>query len=326
MRILFLTHSYPNYVPDLLLHGLRKLLGAEVVDYPRKDCLYEGVLGLGICPPDQRCFGWFPDDESQGIDRDDVWRKLDTGYYESVVCDFRAYATYRDRLNASSIRLVLIDGEDRPVFIPPGPYLICRRETDGADFSIPLPMALPEEIFHRITRYDDEPKRYLIGFLGSTAVDERRQFVDILSSQFEDVLLSTTEIPSNERQSPEGRRSRDEYYRQLQQCRIVLSLPGAGLDTFRFWENSACNAVHYALRMSLMIPADFVEDEHLKRFTDLRHLLQHLRAQAEKGRAVEQEMILANRHHLFKHHLTTNRALYFIDRIYKAFNVSKGGN
>ena len=74
MRILFVTDSYPNYVPDLLLHGLRKLFGPDVVDYPRKNCLYDGVLGLGVCPDDQRCPGWFPDDDRQ-IDRSDVWRK-----------------------------------------------------------------------------------------------------------------------------------------------------------------------------------------------------------------------------------------------------------
>ena len=51
MKLLFLTHPYPNYVPDLLLHGLRKLVGPTVVDYPRKDCVYDGVLGLGVCPP-----------------------------------------------------------------------------------------------------------------------------------------------------------------------------------------------------------------------------------------------------------------------------------
>ena len=35
-RILMLCHEKPNYIPDLLLHGLRKLLGEAVVDYPEK--------------------------------------------------------------------------------------------------------------------------------------------------------------------------------------------------------------------------------------------------------------------------------------------------
>ena len=55
MKILFLTHYYPNYVSDLLLHGLRKLMGPDAVDFPCKSCLFEGVLGTGVCPDNQRC-------------------------------------------------------------------------------------------------------------------------------------------------------------------------------------------------------------------------------------------------------------------------------
>ena len=83
MKLLFLTHPYPNYVPDLLLHGLRKLLGPDVVDVPRKDCLYNGVLGLGICPPNQLCPGWFPPDRGD-IDREDIPNKIKRGFFDYV--------------------------------------------------------------------------------------------------------------------------------------------------------------------------------------------------------------------------------------------------
>jgi hypothetical protein len=321
MRILFATHPYPNYVPDLLLHGLRKLMGPDVVDFPRKDCLYEGILGLGVCPPDQRCPGWFPDDGPMGIDRDDIWTKLRHGYYDMVVCDIRAYSALRKKIEDLDLRLVLIDGEDRPVPIPPGPYLICRRETDGTDYSIPLPMALPEEILHWIASYDDQPKRYSIGFLGSTATDDRRQIADALSTYYDDVLLATTAVPSGENQSPEGRRSRDDYYRELQQCRIVLSLPGAGLDTFRFWENSACNAVHLAPEMALLVPFDFVSGQHIARFSPPTHAL---RQQVDRVLTDSQginKMVTSNRYHLVQHHLTPARAEYFIRRTSRAFNL-----
>jgi hypothetical protein len=320
MRILFITHPYPNYVPDLLLHGLRKLMGPDVVDYPRKDCLYEGVLGLGVCPPDQRCPGWFPDDAGLHIDREDIWTKLGRGYFDLVVCDIRAYPALRERTTGIEHRLVLIDGEDRPVHIPPGPYVICRRETDGTDFSIPLPMALPEEILHWITRYDDEPKRYSIGFLGSTAMDGRRRIAETLSAHYDDLLLATTAVPTAENLSPEGRHSRDDYYRQLQACRIVLSLPGAGLDTFRFWENSACNAVHLAASIPLLIPNEFIDNHHYRRFRDpgeaLRRQVDATLEDAQRG----QEMIIANRHHLVQHHLTTARARYFLRQTQLALN------
>ena len=51
MRILFICHPYPNYVPDLLLHGLRKIIGDDVVDFPRKDILYDGILGQSYLDP-----------------------------------------------------------------------------------------------------------------------------------------------------------------------------------------------------------------------------------------------------------------------------------
>jgi hypothetical protein len=321
MRVLFITHPYPNYVPDLLLHGLRKLMGPDVVDFPRKDCLYDGVLGLGVCPPDQRCPGWFPDDGQMGVDRDDIWAKLRRGFFDLVVCDIRAYTVLREKIAGVDLHLVLIDGEDRPVPIPPGPYLICRRETDGTDYSIPLPMALPEELLLWITRYDDQPKRYSIGFLGSTAADDRRRIADTLCAHYDDLLLATTAVPSGENQSPEGRRSRDDYYRELQQCRIVLSLPGAGLDTFRFWENSACNALHLAPEMRLFIPLAFRSNVHFMRFSNSgESLLKQIdRSLADVTKS--QEMVIANRVHLYKYHLTTARATYFLDRVCSVFDL-----
>lgn len=40
-RVLFLTCPREDYLADGLLHGLRSLLGADVVDYPKADHLYE---------------------------------------------------------------------------------------------------------------------------------------------------------------------------------------------------------------------------------------------------------------------------------------------
>jgi len=204
MRIAFITHSYPNYVPDLLLHGLRKLMGPDVGDFPRKDCLYRGVLGLGACPENQLCPSWFPADDGR-IDR-----------------------------------------------------------------------------------------------------------------RYPDALLQATPVPSREEPIPRGRVGRDEYYRSLQQCRIVLSLEGAGCDTFRFWENAACNGVHLAARLPLFVPNDFIDGRHILRFDDLDELRCRIDRVLE-NRAGASEMIIAGRYHLIQHHLTTERARYFLDRVVRSF-------
>jgi hypothetical protein len=317
MKILFVTHHYPNYVPDLLLHGLRKLFGPSVVDYPRKECLYHGVLGLGVCPDDQLCPGWFPDDQGK-VDRDDIPAKLATGFFDVVVCDVRSFPALTALIKAIPKRLAVIDGEDKPYPIKPGPYIIFRRETDGSDFSIPLPMALPEEIFNWITNYDDAPKLYSIGFLGSTQDGQRKKIVEALASRYSSTLFQATSIPSSINPKPDGRLGRDIYYRSLQSCKVVLTLAGHGFDTFRFWENAACNSIHASVRFPLFIPSDFADDQEIIRFTRIEELLENIdRILSQEDR--HRNIIRDSRYKLAKSHFTIHRAAYFVNQVFKAY-------
>jgi len=309
LKILFVTNPYPNYVPDLLLHGLRKMMGPEIADYPRKDCLYQGILGLGVCAEDQLCPGWFPADGNQ-IDREDIPQKVGRGYFDLVICDARAASFFKTKIRSLPDRFAVIDGEDRPSYVSPGRYLIFRRETDGSDFSIPLPMALPEEIFQWISSYDTVAKEYGIGFLGCASHGKRLEFVEKLKQLYPHSLFQTTAIPSAATPSPKDRLSRADYYLHLQKCRIVLSLPGAGYDTFRFWEHAACNAVHIAERMPLFIPHDFREEKQIFRFTHLDELRNLIDRILEKD-THNNQVIGSSRDHLNKFHLTTERAKYF---------------
>jgi hypothetical protein len=45
MRILFLTDPYMDFLAEEVLCGLRHVLGADVVDHPRKDILYASSRG-----------------------------------------------------------------------------------------------------------------------------------------------------------------------------------------------------------------------------------------------------------------------------------------
>ena len=317
MNILFLTHPHPNYVPDLLLHGLRKLLGTKVVDYPKKECLYKGVLGLGTCPDDQLCPNWFPP-ENTPIDRDDIHRKIETGYFSYILSDIRACSLFGELLsNWPGSLVALIDGEDTPVKkIRIGPYVICRRETDGTDFSLPLPMALPVEILKWITSYDRVEKEYSVGFLGcvNESCYERKVIVEQVAHLYPDSLLATSAVPSEEQPAPSGRYGRNDYYIHLQKCKIVLSLPGAGYDTFRFWEHAACRSVHVAEKMPLFIPNDFEHGRHILRFSCIDELRRIIDEVLENKVPVER-LIEQGRSHLAKFHLTTHRAKYLLDRL-----------
>lgn len=317
MNILFFTDAYPNYVPDLLLHGLRKLLGPAVVDYPKKECLYAGVIGLGICPDDQLAPGWFPSDDGR-VDRDDIERKIANDYFDLIVADVRALHHCGQLFWSARSPRAIVDGEDFPTTIRPGNYVVFRRETDGSDYSIPLPMALPEEIYSLISGFDREEKRYSIGFLGSTQADDRKVFIDKIRSWYPDALFATTSVPTANDLKPLGRVGRIDYYRLLQSCYFVLSLPGAGLDTFRFWENAAMNCVHIAQAMPLYIPQPFRDGEELLQFDSaesLRRKIDTLLASDSRYFVVQRN----GREHLQQHHLTDARARYFLEKCREAF-------
>ena len=317
MKILFITHPYPNYVPDILLHGLRKLMGQDIIDYPKKDCLYKGVLGLGVCPDDQLCPNWFPSDNGQ-IDRENIFEKIKKDFFKYIICDVRAVSILQKNLNHLPSGLILIDGEDAPAKIAPGSYLISRRETDGSDFSIPLPMAIPEEIFDWVSSYDNVQKKYNIGFMGCASDENRKTVVMTLNQHYENNLFQTSAIPSTSSPLPEGRLGRDDYYRSLQECRIVLSLPGTGNDTFRFWENVACASIHMASEMPLYIPNNFIDKKHIFRFATIGELRKNIDSVLEE-KVKNEEILLEERKHLLDFHLSTKRAKYFLDKAEGAF-------
>jgi hypothetical protein len=314
MRVLFLTHSFPNFVPDLLLHGFRKLFGPEAVEFPKKESLYSGDL-VGFAPQGQMNRPLFPDSGSS-IDRDDIPRKIKSGYFKYILCDIRAMQNILPILSEIPKGLVIIDGEDQPQYIPPGPYVLCQRETDGTHYSIPLPMALPEELIQWIQSYDQNPKSYSVGFLGSftPAYEERKIIAEKIAGWYGDCLLNVCPVPQAGGNTPEGWLPRDQYYAELQKCRVLLTVRGAGYDTFRFWENSACNAVHVSQKMPLFIPNDFVHKIHLFRFSRLEDLRKTIDRVLEEE-VDPQEMIRENRDHLKKFHSTRARALYLLDRL-----------
>jgi hypothetical protein len=180
-------------------------------------------------------------------------------------------------------------------------------------------MALPEEILQWISSYDEAPKQYSIGFLGSTHDGVRKKIAEMIAQYYPDALLQTSVVPDENIPSPDGRFGRNDYYLNLQKCCLVLSLPGDGYDTFRFWENAACNAVHVSAKMPLFIPNDFVDGSHVFRFAKIDELKMIVDGVLDRKLEID-EIIRNARDHLVQFHLTTKRAEYLLDRIAKIFD------
>lgn len=319
-RILFLTHPYPNYVPDLLLHGLRKLLGERCVEYPRKDCLYKGFLGTGVADENLLLKGWFPEDSN--IDREEIDKKIQKGFFKYILCDLRVINNILEGNSniPKDICFAIIDGEDIRQKIPLGNYVVFQRETDGSDNTIPLQMSMPEEVFNIIKKFDNIEKQYSVCFLGSSMnlLDERKSFIDTIKERYKDALLTLTHIPTPENPMPQGRLGRIDYYVALQSCKVVINLKGAGYDTFRYWENCSTLSVNLSQRTPLLIPKDFIEGKHLLRFSNVNEMIQKIdMILQDKINSIE--MAQSCRDHMMKYHLTTKRAEYVLMKLKEVF-------
>ena len=120
LRILFLTNDREDYLADGLLHGLRQLPGLEVVDYPRKECMYEGGRKCKVAPEFGVRGGGFSlygllTEPQGGIDRSFIWQRLAAGWFNAVLISnvWRQWGSLLQWHELLATQpLLLLDGDD----------------------------------------------------------------------------------------------------------------------------------------------------------------------------------------------------------------------
>lgn len=139
LRLLYLTHPKEDYLQDQLLIGLRRVLGSDCVDSPRKDILYKDctrpssdLYGRG--------FSVWKTLDSQEINRSNLTTNVQTGEFDLIVFGsiWRQLDTFREfedeRLfSLSNTQFAFLDGED----ISPSPPGLFQRGKDVLKRSIP---------------------------------------------------------------------------------------------------------------------------------------------------------------------------------------------
>ncbi len=121
-RILFLTPGHEDYLADGLLHGLRTLLGADVVDFPKAEFLYDSyplerrgeLYGRGFS-----LYGLLPD---TATDRNRVFERARTGEFDLIVfadiwSTFGVFSELAPTISGTP--MAVLDGADRQ---EPYPY------------------------------------------------------------------------------------------------------------------------------------------------------------------------------------------------------------
>jgi hypothetical protein len=119
-RVLFLTSNTEDYLSDSLFHGLRTLLGADAVDYPKKEISYRGYPRLGeIYGRGFTLYGLLDDID---IDRTLVLDQARQGAFDLIVFGdiWRYFGTFVELLPwLQTSTVAFLDGADYPA---PYPY------------------------------------------------------------------------------------------------------------------------------------------------------------------------------------------------------------
>jgi hypothetical protein len=121
MKLLFLTGANgPDYLCDMLMHGLRGLLGGDAVDVKKLWYLYADSFGPGkkslthLPGGGFSLYGLLPDIP---VDRDDISSKLTNHYFDLVVFgSIQRPTRHSDEVwqNYSRRDVIMLDGEDEP--------------------------------------------------------------------------------------------------------------------------------------------------------------------------------------------------------------------
>ena len=125
VKILFLTDDREDYLADGVLHGLRQIGSTDVIDFPRKACLYQdnssksefSVRGGGFT-----LYGLLREEDSYGQERMHIQQKLENGYFDLVVLSniWRQWGLLIqwESLLKDSCKLAILDGDDDERFYP----------------------------------------------------------------------------------------------------------------------------------------------------------------------------------------------------------------
>ena len=137
-RILFLADPSPDYVADGVFHGLRRLFGDAVVDFPKRWPMYEGVDRSQLYGRGFGLYGLLPDIE---VDREDVFSRSWDLVVSAVL--WRDWASWDRAWKAFGprVRHAVIDGADwrwiypyGPIWLRPDRWRVLRAHTRATYF------------------------------------------------------------------------------------------------------------------------------------------------------------------------------------------------
>ena len=119
MKILYIVTEQEDYLSDGILYGLRMLYGPDVIDFPKKECMYVGNKGNVDYGRGFTLWGLLPD---LNIDRDHAKEQVDNGYFDIIIFSdiYRQQEIYThwnvylllEQAKKQGKKIVFLDGSD----------------------------------------------------------------------------------------------------------------------------------------------------------------------------------------------------------------------
>lgn len=258
-RVLFVTSPTADYQYVALLHGMRELIGAEVVEHPRAEHLYVTASETTRERTYGRGFTMYFRQEEPEVDRDDLWLRAEKGEFDLIVFGDvnRSWGTFAEYgvPMIGKTPIAIIDGADSPALYPKGPMWWRRRawwflpRSHRADFRFKRELG---------------PWTYRTGVYGllpatiARHLPSLRRIKPISFAIPSDNLVN--EVPSKSQRFPahivdEEVASRlgatssyafdteSDYYEDLRRSRFGITIKRAGWDCMRHYELAASGTI-----------------------------------------------------------------------------------
>jgi len=214
LRILYLSSgSAPDYLCDMIFHGLREHFGPDVVDLNRLAYMYKGAELKDLYGKGFTLYGLIEEGE---VDRSDIPAKIEARYFDLVIFGSiqRCHELVYNVISSyPKEKIVFLDGEDNPLYLRDLPKhgLYFKRELHTPQPQVfPIQFSIPEEKIVAASR-----KGPLMAPL--------------------DPLNPATYIYENE----------EEYYDSYRSALFGKTMKKAGWDCLRHYEIMACECIPY---------------------------------------------------------------------------------
>lgn len=324
-KVLFICSPEPDYLQDLTVSGLQKVLGPEnVIDYPwnkayhfplRKYPRNLGYNGIRIS---------FPSAVRPNLLAIDL---VVLGSCKPIA--FENYISIANHIPAK-VPVVFIDGGDydfvggdlerlgnfnllaKAQQIRPFDLIFKREKITGRDYGknvLPFPFSF--NFRHLPPIVGEIAPKYQVSFWAVESDLIRTKALDLLSGQFDCASNGTTRNQVFSKYKRKGL----QYLHELAACKITINLRGVGYDTMRYWEAPAVGSLMISAKPKIEIPNNFIDREEVVFCNDdLSNLIELCNYYLENNQA-RKKIIAAAYGKLKFYHTDTERARYLLETI-----------